>query len=475
MKVSVVAILTLAAGAIAAPAPVPVAEAAPEAGGYATYGDYKGAGEDLPSYPSYAKPKPKPKPAPAPKKYTNYGSYNYKKYSSYGHYKREAEPTTYSKYGSYPKKYTNYGSYNYKNHKVHRYDRVYLPSHTPNPLQAAALTQTVCRPPRDTAGRLVPSDNAFAYHTGNIKVKAGQSDKNAIGAAENALLLAEVVEKFLAENITPELQQNSSSILTTMGDIQGLTKSVNTIRPEHAPEAPSDQFGSALRAIHDSGGSARSIARDALLRLRDPDSDEDLLAFFDRPLGEPQEPPSVVSQPWPDMPFIIADSITIGSGSKAIYSLIATDETIIFLSRDVAKTSGAPLLSLPHETLPSTEVIPAFNALEAMRYKVPGKTFPSFESASEAWQPRVTQPDNDEARTAYEEVQQRWKKVDQKRVENDIDLWESALGWAKLTGAKALSGVTPEILTRDMEQLLVAPPLLGLDPYSGSPSSDRMY
>lgn len=48
--------------------------------GYATYGDYKGAGENLPSYPSYgtygAKPKPKPKPAPkkpAPKKYTTYG------------------------------------------------------------------------------------------------------------------------------------------------------------------------------------------------------------------------------------------------------------------------------------------------------------------------------------------------------------------------------------------------------------------
>lgn len=76
MKFTAVTLLTLAAGALAAP----VAEAAPEAEaapGYATYGDYKGAGEDLKSYPSYgsygAKPKPKPKPAPAPKKYTDYG------------------------------------------------------------------------------------------------------------------------------------------------------------------------------------------------------------------------------------------------------------------------------------------------------------------------------------------------------------------------------------------------------------------
>lgn len=77
MKFTAVTLLTLAAGAMAAP----VAEAAPEAEaapGYTTYGDYKGAGENLPSYPSYgsygAKPKPKPKPAPAPKQYSSYGS-----------------------------------------------------------------------------------------------------------------------------------------------------------------------------------------------------------------------------------------------------------------------------------------------------------------------------------------------------------------------------------------------------------------
>lgn len=84
MKLSAITLLALAAGAIAAPAPAPEAEVAPQeekreaSPGYASYGDYKGAGENLPSYPSYgtygAKPKPKPKPAkPAPKKYTNYG------------------------------------------------------------------------------------------------------------------------------------------------------------------------------------------------------------------------------------------------------------------------------------------------------------------------------------------------------------------------------------------------------------------
>ncbi|KAI8683532.1 hypothetical protein NCS57_00017700 [Fusarium keratoplasticum] len=191
MKLSAITFLALAAGAIAAPAPAPEAEVAPQeekreaSPGYASYGDYKGAGENLPSYPSYGtygakpKPKPKPKPAPkkpAPKKYTNYGSYNYKKYGSYGSYKREevekreaepevevevekreAEPEaevevdvekreaspgyasygdykgagenlpSYPSYGTYgakpkpkpkpkpaPKKYTTYGSYSYK-------------------------------------------------------------------------------------------------------------------------------------------------------------------------------------------------------------------------------------------------------------------------------------------------------------------------------------------------------------------------
>jgi hypothetical protein len=53
MKFSAVTLVTLAAGAIAAPAPVPAAEAAPVAAPEPGYGSYKGAGEGLKSYPNY--------------------------------------------------------------------------------------------------------------------------------------------------------------------------------------------------------------------------------------------------------------------------------------------------------------------------------------------------------------------------------------------------------------------------------------
>ncbi|KAF5973093.1 hypothetical protein FCOIX_8947 [Fusarium coicis] len=105
-----------------------------------------------------------------------------------------------------------------------------------------------------------PVPNAFACHIGNIKAKAGQSAQNAIGAAENLLLLEEVVKKLLNEEMTPELRQQANSILTTMGDIEGLTTTVKTIRAEQGPEL-SGQFGSALRAIHFSGDSIKNVDR----------------------------------------------------------------------------------------------------------------------------------------------------------------------------------------------------------------------
>lgn len=65
MKFSAVTLVTLAAGAIAAPAPVPVAKAAPDAApGAGGYGSYKGAGEGLKSYPHYGSYGKKPAPKP---------------------------------------------------------------------------------------------------------------------------------------------------------------------------------------------------------------------------------------------------------------------------------------------------------------------------------------------------------------------------------------------------------------------------
>ncbi|KAG5812571.1 hypothetical protein H9Q74_004297 [Fusarium xylarioides] len=80
-------------------------------------------------------------------------------------------------------------------------------------------TDTMAPGTRDSA----PVPDPFACHIGNIQVKAGQSAQNAIGAAENLLLLGEVVKTLIDSEMT----------------------AVKTIKAEQAPET-SDQFGSAL-------------------------------------------------------------------------------------------------------------------------------------------------------------------------------------------------------------------------------------
>ncbi|SCO80459.1 uncharacterized protein FRV6_04672 [Fusarium oxysporum] len=285
---------------------------------------------------------------------------------------------------------------------------------------------------RDTSGRFAASDDAFSYHTGKVKVKIGQSARNALGAAENVLRLAELVKKLLDNEITTEPSQEAKSILTTMGDIKGLTASVTAMKAEQvplpsnhlgsalrvihrsggstrngvmkfldtdiapdlrqkaetilktmggiqgltmsvaaivaeqAPEPASDQFGSAVRVIHDSGGSGSARGTSELFNdsptptdiinfpsarkrrateTTEPDSDEDLLAQFDEPADQPQNA-LTVARPWPAMPYIIADSIAIGNGRRAIYSLIAADELMVFLSEDTAQIFGHLLLIL---------------------------------------------------------------------------------------------------------------------------------
>ncbi|KAM5379748.1 hypothetical protein ACJA88_005176 [Fusarium oxysporum] len=261
---------------------------------------------------------------------------------------------------------------------------------------------------RDTSGRFAASDDAFSYHTGKVKVKIGQSARNALGAAENVLRLAELVKKlfdneittepsqeaksilttmgdikgltasvtamkaeqgvmkFLDTDITPDLRQKAETILKTMGGIQGLTMSVAAIVAEQAPEPASDQFGSAVRVIHDSGGSGSARGTSELFNdsptptdiinfpsarkrrateTTEPDSDEDLLAQFDEPADQPQNA-LTVARPWPAMPYIIADSTAIGNGRRAIYSLIAADELMVFLSEDTAQIFGHLLLIL---------------------------------------------------------------------------------------------------------------------------------
>ncbi|KAL5617543.1 hypothetical protein FOBRF1_006291 [Fusarium oxysporum] len=149
------------------------------------------------------------------------------------------------------------------------------------------------RTPRDSSGRFAASEDVFSYHTGNVKVKTGQSGRNAIGATENALLLAEIFKKLIDAHIPQSCQ---------------------------APEPVSDQFGSAVRAIHDSGGSGSARGTSELFNnsptpidltnfpsarkrrateTTEPDSEEDLLAQFDELADQAQDVIPVIPRRWP--------------------------------------------------------------------------------------------------------------------------------------------------------------------------------
>ncbi|EMT64740.1 hypothetical protein FOC4_g10007423 [Fusarium odoratissimum] len=93
-------------------------------------------------------------------------------------------------------------------------------------------------PRRDASGRFTPGESAFAYHTGNVKL----------------------IKKLLNNKSTTELRQETKPILTTMRDIKGLTPSVTKIKAEQAPQL-SNQLGSALVAIHHSGGGTKNVAQ----------------------------------------------------------------------------------------------------------------------------------------------------------------------------------------------------------------------
>ncbi|KAJ4027390.1 hypothetical protein NW756_013713 [Fusarium oxysporum] len=136
---------------------------------------------------------------------------------------------------------------------------------SPSSLATEAIADDMAPPRRDASGRFTPGESAFAYHTGNVK---------------------------------------------------GLTASVTKIKAEQAPQ-PSNQFGSAVRAIHDFGGSGGtselfnnsptpidltnfpSARKRRATETTEPDSDEDLLAQFDEPADQAQDVLPVIPRRWP--------------------------------------------------------------------------------------------------------------------------------------------------------------------------------
>ncbi|CCT61640.1 uncharacterized protein FFUJ_01885 [Fusarium fujikuroi IMI 58289] len=224
------------------------------------------------------------------------------------------------------------------------------------------------RTPRNSSGQFAPAEGVFADYRGNVEAKAGESSRNAIGAAENALVLAEVVKNFLDKGVTPELRQKATSILTTMGGTQGLTTGLNIIIGEQSPELAPSSIDSVLRTAHagrsgSGSGSARGTPRfnDTPIPLNltgslsarkrksievvDIESDEDL-AQFEEPAGQTRDGIPTLPRPFPAGPLIISDSIASGNGRKAIYSLVVADELMVFLDKNVAQTFGGLLCTL---------------------------------------------------------------------------------------------------------------------------------
>ncbi|KAF5563791.1 hypothetical protein FNAPI_2508 [Fusarium napiforme] len=203
----------------------------------------------------------------------------------------------------------------------------------------------------------------------------GQIARNAIGAAENALLLAELVKNFLDKGVTPELRQKATSILTTMGGTQGLTTGLNIIIGEQSPELAPSSIDSVLRTAHAGrNGSSSSTSKkfndkpiptdltgssSKNRRVTDHDSDEDLLGALNAPTKTPTKALPIVPRLRPAAPYIIKDSIAFGNDPRAVYSLVSADEVMIFLSDDAAQMFGHLLFTLRKKISPSLPLLVA--------------------------------------------------------------------------------------------------------------------
>ncbi|KAF5627645.1 uncharacterized protein FTJAE_9190 [Fusarium tjaetaba] len=167
---------------------------------------------------------------------------------------------------------------------------------------------------------------------------------NAIGAAENALLLAELVKNFLDKGVTPELRQKATSILTTMGGTQGLTTGLNIIIGEQSPELAPSSIDPVLRTAHAGrSGSSSSTSKKfndkpipidltgSSSRKRwaaDHESDEDVSGVLNAPTKPPTSALPVIPWQWQAAPSIIKDFIAFRNGCRAIYTLICADEAM---------------------------------------------------------------------------------------------------------------------------------------------------
>ncbi|KAF5687604.1 hypothetical protein FCIRC_2310 [Fusarium circinatum] len=220
------------------------------------------------------------------------------------------------------------------------------------------------RAPRNSSGQLAPAEGVFADYKGNIQAKAGQSSQNAIGAAENALVSAEVVKNLLDKGVTPDLRQKADSILTTMGGTTGLTTSLEMIIGDQSPELASSSIDSVLRSVRGGRSGSRSVSARAATRYDDTpippnltagspsarrrsatqvvdlESDEDL-AQFEEPAGQTPDGIPTTPRPLPAGPFLVSDSIPSGNGRKDIHSLVVADETMVSLDKTVAEVFGA--------------------------------------------------------------------------------------------------------------------------------------
>ncbi|KAF5536375.1 hypothetical protein FPHYL_13000 [Fusarium phyllophilum] len=173
------------------------------------------------------------------------------------------------------------------------------------------------RTPRNSSGQFAPAEDAVADYKVNVQAKAGQSSRNAIGAAENALLLAEVVKTLITPGASTDQHEKARSIIASMGDLKGPTTSLNIITADHVPESESPQLGSAIRAAYSSGGSATTgsrfndnpipidLTQSPSNRKRratktanpKPDSGEDLLGALNEPATTPLSAIAVVPRP----------------------------------------------------------------------------------------------------------------------------------------------------------------------------------
>ncbi|KAM5351920.1 hypothetical protein ACJ41O_004643 [Fusarium nematophilum] len=221
------------------------------------------------------------------------------------------------------------------------------------------------RQTRDANGRFRTDDNneesPFDGFIGNVQYQAGDKAKNAIGAAEIASVLFDVVQTLVGNPSDAQIR-TANSVMATLGGSDGIIKLVNGIRQEQqeqeTPNTPGF-VGSTIRSINTRASSQGSYNTTPIPftltqkttpttgRKRPFDADSLFGPSKRQDMGKTQE---TAGRELCSTPFIVEDRLRMGNRAVPVWFLVAADETMIFFDEECANAFSRLLLLAREKT-----------------------------------------------------------------------------------------------------------------------------